>query len=189
MVVWHDLDSRIAQRLSVGIEQYFSISASADGQRLVASIANPSGGLWTVPLSASETTATEDDAKPSSISTPRTTGPRSGADYILYMASKGGAHGLWKSQRDGSATELWSAMNGGLTGPASISPDGQTIRFSYRKQNRGGLYLMTSNGTNVRQLNVPDSLDVRGMASWSLTVTGWLLWETRKIGGGCLKSR
>ena len=27
--------------------------------------------------------------------------------------------------------------------------------------------MMTSNGTNVRELNLPDSLDVRGMAAWS----------------------
>lgn len=38
------------RRVSLGVEQYLSIAASADGRRLVAAVSNPTGGLWSVPL-------------------------------------------------------------------------------------------------------------------------------------------
>jgi Tol biopolymer transport system component len=49
--------------------------------------------------------------------------------------------------------------------PAAISPDGTQICFSYRRQGRAGLYLMSADGTNIRTLT--ESFDVRGAASWS----------------------
>jgi Tol biopolymer transport system component/predicted Ser/Thr protein kinase len=159
-----DLHNRVPTRASIGVEQYLSVSASADGGRLVASVANPSSALWTVPVS--DKLATEADAKKFTVSAPRATGPRFGPNYVMYLSSTGGAHGLWKSQ-DSAATELWKGVDGGLTGPPSISADGQTVCFSYRKQGRGGLYVMNSNGTGVRRLEVSETLDFRGSASWS----------------------
>jgi len=146
------------------VEQYLSVSASADGLRVVASVANPSGALWTVPIL--DRKATEADAKSVPTGTARSTGPRFGPGYILYLSSKGGAHGLWKFQ-NGAATELWRAVEGGLTGPAALSPDASAICFSFRKLGRGGLYIMTSHGTSLRRLEVGAALDVRGSPSWS----------------------
>ena len=45
-----DLEQRVARRLSFGLEQYTSVAASADGRRLVASIANPRVALWQVSI-------------------------------------------------------------------------------------------------------------------------------------------
>jgi len=159
-----DLRDRVPRRLSIGVEQYLSVSASADGRRLAALVANPTTELWTVPVL--DRSAVEADAKKFPVATARATGPRFGPSYLLYLSSKGGAHGLWRFQ-NGAATELWKAIDGGLTGPATVSPVGSTICFSVRKQGRGDLYTMTSDGTNVRRLDSSEKLDVRSAATWS----------------------
>jgi Tol biopolymer transport system component len=157
-----DVERRIAQRASLGVEQYTSLSASADGRRLVATVSNPIGDLWTVPVSRSE--LEESEARRFTLPSTRAVAPQFGPDYILYLSSKGGANGLWSFQ-NGSARELWRAVEGGLTAAPAISPNGQEICFATQKQGRTGLYLMTADGTNVRPL--APSLDIRGTASWS----------------------
>lgn len=159
-----DLERRIPRRVSIGVEQYLSVSASADGMRLVASVANTSSELWTVPIL--ERVAAEEDVKRFPLPAARATGPRFGPDSVLYLSSKGGALGLWRFQ-DGAATELWKASDGGLTSPPTLSPDGLAVCFSFRREGRGGLYIMTSHGTGVRRLELGGTIDVRGSASWS----------------------
>jgi len=45
-----DVDSRVSKRVSVGLEQYLSVASNADGHRTVATVANPSASLWSVPI-------------------------------------------------------------------------------------------------------------------------------------------
>ena len=45
-----DVERRIPHRVSFGVEHYLSVSASSNGRRLAATVANPSGNLWTVPI-------------------------------------------------------------------------------------------------------------------------------------------
>ena len=157
-----DVERRIPHRVSFGVEQYLSVSASGDGRRLAATVANPSSHLWTVPIS--ERVAEESAANLLSLPTARATIPRFGPDYLLYLSSKGGADGLWRF-KDGIASELWKASEGSVPAAPAISPDGRQICFSVLKQGRGRLYLMTEDGTHVRSL--AESLDVRGTMSWS----------------------
>ena len=42
--------ARSTRRVTSGLEQYTSVSASRDGRRIVATVANPSASLWRVPL-------------------------------------------------------------------------------------------------------------------------------------------
>ena len=42
--------SKSSRRLTFGLERYTSLSASVDGKRLAATVANPKAGLWTVPI-------------------------------------------------------------------------------------------------------------------------------------------
>src|SRR4029078_3136868 len=49
-----DLEQRVPRRASGGIDRFTSLSASADGRRLVATLANPKGSLWRVPLSGTD---------------------------------------------------------------------------------------------------------------------------------------
>ena len=47
-----DVERRIPHRVSFGLEEYLSVSASADGRRLAATVGAISRNLWTVPISA-----------------------------------------------------------------------------------------------------------------------------------------
>src|SRR5678815_3495467 len=94
-----DLEERVAQRLSTGIEHYLSIAASAGtpGQprRLVATVSNPAVQLWTVPILSG--IADEEAASAIALPTARSAAPRFGAESsIFYLASRGGADGVWR---------------------------------------------------------------------------------------------
>jgi len=157
---------RLPHRVNVGVEHYLSISSGGwsggKATRLVATVSNPVGSLWTVPISGR--TVEESAARRLAVPTVRAVGPRYGPDYILYLSSKGGADGLWRF-KDGVPTELWSGAEGGLIGPPAVSQDGRWICFTFRREGRGRLYWMTADGTGARPL--AESLDVRGAPCWS----------------------
>jgi Tol biopolymer transport system component/predicted Ser/Thr protein kinase len=158
-----DVERRIPHRVSSGVEQYVSVAAGGpQRQRLVATVTNPSGTLWTVPVSRA--VAQESAAARVAVPTVRAISPRFGRDYIAYVASRGGADGLWKWSQ-GAAVELWNGSQGAVAFAPAISPDGGRICYAIRKGARTVLQLMTSNGTDVRAL--AESLDVRSAASWS----------------------
>jgi len=161
-----DLKTRITHRADLGVEDFISIAAgngpNGPMTRLVATVANPRGTLWTVPIV--DRVAKESEAKRLVLPAVRAVSPRYGPNYLLYLSSKGGADGLWKFQ-DGASTELWKPTDEVLTAPAAISPDGRQICFPVRKGIRQQLYLMTAEGTGIRPL--AEALDVRDSVSWS----------------------
>jgi Tol biopolymer transport system component len=158
-----DVERRIPHRVSSGVEQYVSVAAGGpQRRRLVATVTNPSGTLWTVPLSTA--VVQESAAARVAVPTVRAISPRFGRDYIAYVASRGGADGLWKWSQ-GAAVELWNGSQGAVAFAPAISPDGGWICYEIRKGGRTVLQLVTSNGTDLRPL--AESLDVRSAASWS----------------------
>jgi serine/threonine protein kinase len=48
-----DVERRIPHQLTSGVEEYQSLSASADGRRIVATVANPVANLWRVSITSS----------------------------------------------------------------------------------------------------------------------------------------
>jgi len=162
-----DLDDRVANRLSTGVEHYISIAASAETptqpRRLVATVSNPSVQLWTVPVGNG--VADDRAAIPVPLPTARAAAPRFGPDSSLfYLASRGGADGVWRLSGT-QARELWKPSQGAVTGAPAVSPDGGRVCFPVRRQGRSTLHCTTAEGTGVRP--VAESLDVRGAASWS----------------------
>ena len=158
--------TRVTHRANLGVEDFISIAASngpnGPATRLVATVSNPRGTLWTVPIL--ERVAKESDTKRLELPAVRAVSPRYGPNYLLYLSFKGGGDGLWKFQ-DGASTELWKPTDEVLTAPAAVSPDGSQICFTVRKQGRKHLYIMSSDGTGIRPL--AESLDVRDAASFS----------------------
>ena len=45
-----DVDRRIPHRLTSGLDRYTSLAASADGRRLVVTLASPKRTLWRLPI-------------------------------------------------------------------------------------------------------------------------------------------
>ena len=157
-----DVERRIAHAVSSGLEEYLSIAASADGRRLVATVGNPSRGLWRVPI----TDHVVEDASLSHFELPtvRAGAPRFTLDALLYLGSKGGADGLWKF-KDGSETELWKGSDGAVSEAPAVSPDGARICFSVLSKGRSTLHMIASDGTGARP--IAETLDVQGAPSWS----------------------
>ncbi len=157
-----DVERRDTRRLSFGLEEYISVSGSADGRRLAATVANPTQGLWSVPITAG--IAGETAAAPYALPTARAAAPRFGKDFLLFLSSKGGADGLWK-WKDGAATELWKPSEGALASAPAVSPDSSRICFSIRQEEHSRLRVMAADGTGVSA--IASSLDAPDSPSWS----------------------
>jgi len=157
-----DIDRRVPHAVSFGLEEYISVAASADGRRLVATVANPTSQLWTAPI----TDHVADEGAVSRFSVPavRAAAPRFGPGQVLFLSSKGDADSLW-SFKDGAATELWRGSEGAVAAAPAISPDGARFCFVVRREQRGHLYIMAADGTGSRR--IAESLDARDTPSWS----------------------
>jgi Tol biopolymer transport system component len=157
-----DVDRRIAHPVSLGLEEYLSVAASADGRRLVVTVANPTSHLCTVPIT--EQVVDESGVRRFPLPAVRAAAPRFGPDYVLFLSSKGGADGLWKFKA-GSDTELWKGVDGLVTAAPAVSPDGTQICFAIRDGQQARLIVMAADGTGARR--IAESLDVRDAPCWS----------------------
>ena len=159
-----DVETGVSRRATLGVERYTSVSASRNGRRLVATVANPRIGLWTVPI-LSEGEATEDDVKPHPLAAVRALAPRIRGDQLFYLSSIGGGDGLWR-HRDGKTVEIWKGGDAALLeNSCAVSRDGTRIAIVVREATRGRLYVINADGTEPRALM--DDVDVAGAACWS----------------------
>lgn len=161
-----DLPTRDVRRVVMGLEQYTSVSASEDGLRIAATVANPTARLWSVPL-REDGVATEKDVEPlSGIPTLRALAPRFGKEDLFYLSSRGSGDGLWRL-RDGRARAIWSRKNEPLVFLPSISPDGRTVALVRRQPSkRMVLTLLSADSGQVLRV-LDERVDVRGSFSWS----------------------
>jgi Tol biopolymer transport system component len=164
-----DLESRATRRVTVGLEQYTSVSASRDGRRVVATVANPAARLWRVPLL--DRPVEDDDAQPYDVPTERALAPRFGGTSLFYLSlsSRGTGDGLWRLQ-DGQAFEVRKGADGVLSEPPVVSPDGSRVAVVVRQHGKRFLAIMSADGTNSRMLTT--SVDIQGVvaqntADWS----------------------
>jgi WD40 repeat protein len=157
-----DVERKVTRRVTFGLERYTSLSASADGRRLVATIANPSANLWSVPILGH--LAEDGDVKPFPVPAVRAWAPRFGGGVLFYLSSRGTGDGLW-SLRDGQAFEIWKGAEGALLEPPAISRDGRRAAVVIRKQGALRLNLVSTDG--AEQQFVAEAIDVRGTPAWS----------------------
>jgi Tol biopolymer transport system component/tRNA A-37 threonylcarbamoyl transferase component Bud32 len=157
-----DVSRRTTQRVSLGIERYLSVTASADGRRLVTTVANPSAHLSSVPILPR--IATDRDVKPFTLPSVNAHSPRFARDSLYYVSTAGAEIGLWRF-RDGQAQQIWKASDGGPIDPPAISPDGRLIAFALFRNGRHRLHRLSADGAELQPLT--DAIDVRGTASWS----------------------
>lgn len=157
-----DVERRRPHRISSGLEAYSSLAASADGARLVATLANPRTSLWRTKLNNDNTAGTP-TSNPAPILT-NAVAPRLGADFLLFVAWRGDRQGIW-SMAHGTTREIWSSVHLRIVGEPSIAPDGRRVAFSVEDSGRTLLYIMNNDGSQVRV--VADSLALRGNPAWA----------------------
>jgi Tol biopolymer transport system component len=157
-----DVEHRIPHRLTSGLDRYTSLSSSADGRRLVVTLASPKRTLWR--LRIADSPAPVAAAARVSLTTSTGFSPRLGPNYLLYVSETGTTESIWKLA-NGTSTELWRAPEARIFGGPAISPDGRYVAFSVRQNGRTPLYVMQSDGTNVRI--VTDSLNLQGAPAWA----------------------
>ena len=156
-----DVDRRASRRISFGLEQYLSVAASANGHRVVATVANPTATLWAVPIL--DRPADEGLVKRFPPPTGRALAPRFRGASLFYLSSLGGRDGLWRF-RENQALEIWKGIDAPLFDPAAISPDGKHVAVAVRRQDKIQLEVMNDDGTGAV---VVSDLNVRGSATWS----------------------
>jgi len=157
-----NLDRRQPRRVSVGLERYTSLAASADGRRLVATVASAKSTFWRFPFA--DIPVKSSAGARVSLTTGSGSSPRLGVDYLLYVSSQGESDSIWKLQGDAS-TELWSAPRTRIIGAPSIARDGRRISFSASAVGSTSLYVVNADGTNARV--VTRSLELRGSPAWA----------------------
>ena len=156
-----DIEHRKPHRLDSGLDQYTSLAASADGRRLLFTIASPRRSLWRLQIPAQ----IREVSSPVRIGVTTSAGfsPRLGPDYLLYVSANGARESIWKLSNNGES-ELWNADGAQILGGPAISPDGRWFAFSVRQQGRTQLYVARDDGTNARI--VCDSLKLQGAPAW-----------------------
>jgi Tol biopolymer transport system component len=157
-----DVDRRIPRRVSSGIDRYTSLAASADGRRLVATLASPKGTLLRVPITGARAEASA--ARRIPLTTGNGSSPRLGIGYLLYISSNGASDSIWKLQGE-KATELWSAPDTRIIGGPAIARDERRIAFSIRQSGQTLLYVANADGTDARI--VTRSLELQGAPAWT----------------------
>jgi serine/threonine protein kinase/Tol biopolymer transport system component len=156
-----DLTHRVSHRIAFGLEQYTSLSASSDGERLAVTVSNPTVRLWSVPIR--DTIVTEADVKPFPPDSRRAIAPRFRGGVLYYLSSLGAGDRLWKFEA-GRSSEIWGAGQG-LAEPPAISPDGTRIALLTRRNGKRRLRLVTADGTESSE--IAPELEVEGSAAWS----------------------
>jgi Tol biopolymer transport system component len=156
-----DLAQRSSRRISFGLEQYTSLGASANGRRLVATVADTRSDLWRVKVGSDG--PPEHAAVPIEPTIQSVSAPRFGPGYIAYVSTGGGRRGIWKLA-NGAASALWEDAGADRVGAPAIAPDGR-VAFTVEKQDATQLYLMDSDGAHPHA--IATNLAVRGDLAWS----------------------
>ena len=157
------------------------VAASADGRRIVATVANPSASLWTLPIL--DRPVDERDIRPFPVPSVRALGPRFGGGTLFYLSSRGGGDGLWRVE-NGQTSEIWKGSDGPLAEPAAVSRDGQRVAIVVRRAGRGQVTVMNADGADSR--DVAPSLDVQGVVDWAPDGTSIVAGATDAEGPGVL---
>jgi len=157
-----DVNAKTSRRVSLGLNQYTSVAASADGRKLVATTSSPKANLWTVPIL--DRLAEESDVKPFPLPNVRALAPRFAGTSLFYLSSLGTGDGLWR-YGDREVVEIWKGAEGALLEPAAVSPDGGRVAIVLRRSGKRQLHVLSADGAELQSL--ADSIDVQGTACWS----------------------
>ena len=155
-----EVDRKQTRRVSTGLGQYTSVSASRDGRRVVATVANPTASLWHVPLLDRQ--AVDRDLQRYQMPTARALAPRFAGTSLFYLSDSGTGNGVWRVE-DGQAFEVSKGADGGLFEPPAVSPDGSRVAIVVRREGKRQLLIVSADGRSSRTL--APSLEIQGAAT------------------------
>ncbi len=158
-----DVEHGTTHQLNLGLDRYVSLSASADGRRLVATLVNWTSSLWSVPIL--DRVAEESDAKAFPVSTASAQTPRFGGATLFYVSSRGTGDTLWRFDEGQEPVEVWKGPEGALADPPAVSPDGRQAVVVVTTQGKRRLDLISIDA--AQQQTLAEGIDVRGASSWS----------------------
>jgi WD40 repeat protein len=156
------VESKVTRRVNSGLDKYTSVAASRDGRRVVATIANPTASLWTVPILDRQ--AEDRDVQRYPVPTVRALAPRFGGASLFFLSARGTGDGLWRVQ-DGQAFEVRKGADGPLFESPAVSRDGSRVAVVLGREGRRHVAIMSADGTGLRGL--AESIDIKGTADWS----------------------
>jgi Tol biopolymer transport system component len=162
--------------VTVGLEQYTYVSASRDGSRVVATVANPTSSLWQIPLL--DRLIDDREAQPYAVPTARALAPRFGGATLFYLSlsARGTGDTVWQV-KDGQPFEVRKNADGTSSEPPVVSPDGSRVAVVVRQQGKRRLAIMFADGTDAHTL-APE-IEIKGVvgqgtADWSPD-GGWIV--------------
>ena len=164
-----DVESGVSTRVPSGVDQYMSVSASRDGRRIVATVANPGSSLWRVPVSGGIASEAHAERYALPVPTGMALAPRFGKDVLFYLSARGARDGLW-TVKDGKASEVRRGVDGALSEPPAVSRDGLQLAVAVRREGKRRLSIMSADGTGGRTLAPSIEIDGaagQGAADWS----------------------
>lgn len=156
-----DLQRKRARPVGVGLERYTSLAASADGMRIVTTVANVRTDLWRIKLGDGPPATSA--VRIESVS-PGVAAPRFGPGYLAFVSSAGGRHGIWKLAAD-TVVALWEDPDADSVGAPTIAPDGRRIAFTVTKGGAVRLYVMSSDGGRPQEIGLAQT--PRGDLAWT----------------------
>jgi Tol biopolymer transport system component/DNA-binding winged helix-turn-helix (wHTH) protein len=175
------------ERESVGTEDAYAPTISAQGERLVYSHGSASWSIAAVTLNSKSATESEVLASSEQDTAP-TVSPN--GRQLAFQSWRSGSQEIWTANLDGSAP-LQLTTSGVDAGSPAWSPNGHLIAFDGRPDAFAHIYIMDATGGTPRKLGGGDFNDI--VPSWSTDGKviyfgsnrsgSWQIWKTSADGG------
>jgi Tol biopolymer transport system component len=158
-----DVETMTSRSLARGLERYLSLSATGDGRRIVATVANTKRTLWRGTVSDDGPTAAT-PVVPVALATASGWAPRFSHSGLLYVTWKGDGHALWRASTGGGG-EIWQAAGTRIVGGPAVSMDGRRVALMVEREGRMRTLVMNADGTGPRE--VGRGVALRGEPDWA----------------------
>ena len=163
---WWGAERVVPRRIPTGSQQYTSISASRNRGPVVATQANSTASLWSVPIRV-DRPATESEVVPVRTQTERALAPRyarhATSPLLFYLSGRGTGDRLWRFAT--TAVEITKGAEGHLIETPAPAPGGNRVALVVKESGQRRLAVMNQDGQGSQIL--ASSIDILGTPDWS----------------------
>ena len=163
---WWGRNDVSPRRIPTGLDQYTSVSASWNRGPVVATRANPTTNLWSVPILDGRQ-AGEDDVMPFRVETERALSPRYArravTPLLFYLSARGTGDRVWGFTT--TSFEITKGVEGPVFETPAPAPDGSRLAIVVKEAGRRHLAVMNQDGQGSQSLAT--GIDIQGASDWS----------------------